>query len=69
MSFVTSLLTLLLRGRNGPKSGIMMRLKIVKKPEKEALYVAAQAQTTPAVEDLDYGTEVLLDLLHPWRKA
>ena len=51
------------------KSGIMMRLKIVKKPETEALYVAAQTQATPSVEDLGHGTEVLLELLHPWKKA
>ena len=54
----------------GGISGILMRLKIVKKLEEAKLYVEAKAQNNPALENLlNHGTEVLLELLRPWRKA
>ena len=53
------------------KSGIMMRLKLVKKPEEEERYNAALAAnpTTANAEILQHGTEVLLELVRPWLNA
>jgi hypothetical protein len=48
------------------RSCIMMRLKIVKKPEVEAAYQAAQQHEDAPQEELQHGTEVLLDLVAPW---